>query len=86
MRKVQLTLTTQEAEIIAIKASQLGYNVTKYIKALLGKEILDTLKELSYPVFKLSEKAEKKVAKAQEEYLQGKAVELKSIDDLDKFV
>ncbi len=85
MKKVQLTLTSEEAEIINIKAAQLGYNITKYIKLLLGREVLDTFKKVSYPTFKMSQKARTKVAEAQKEYLQGKTVKLKSVNDLDKF-
>jgi len=86
MKKVQLTLTSEEAEIINIKAAQLGYNITKYIKLLLGREVLDTFKRVSYPTFKMSQKAKTKVAEAQKEYLKGKTVKLKSIDELDKFI
>ena len=85
MKKVQLTLTSEEAEIINIKAAQLGYNITKYIKLLLAREVLDTFKKVSYPTFKMSQKARTKVAEAQKEYLQGKTVKLKSVNDLDKF-
>jgi len=86
MKKVQLTLTSEEAEIINIKAAQLGYSITKYIKLLLGKEVLDTFKKVPYPVFKMSPEMKAKVAGAQKEYLKGKTVKLKSIDELDKFI
>ena len=84
MKKVQLTLTSEEVEIINIKAAQIGYNITKYIKLLLGREVLDTFKRVSYPTFKMSQKAKTKVAEAQREYLKGKTVKLRSVNDLDK--
>lgn len=86
MRKVQLTLTNQEVEILSLKASQFGYNVTKYIKLLLGKEILAIFKKSQYPVFEMSKKAQKTAAQANKEYKKGKAVKISSVDDLDNFI
>ena len=84
MRKVQLTLTDQEAEILGIKASQLGYNLAKYIRLLLGKEIVESFEEAEIPVFKMSRQAEKATEEALGEYEKNRALRLKTLDDLDK--
>ena len=86
MRKVQLTLTDQEAEILSIKASQLGYNISKYIRLILSKDIIDSFRNNQIPVFKMSEKAEITVAQGLREYKKGKTKSLKSINGLDRLV
>lgn len=82
MYKVQLTFTPQEANILSFKASQLGYNMTKFIKLLVAREVLSETEK--YPTFALSKKAIKKIEKAQKEHKEGKTTLLKNIDDLDK--
>ncbi|MBL7159680.1 hypothetical protein ISS85_04340 [Candidatus Microgenomates bacterium] len=84
MNKIQLTITDQERDLISFKAASLGFNVTKFIKFLISREAFSVAEEI--PTFQLSKKAEKKIAKAHKEHLEGKSIELKSIDDLDKFV
>lgn len=84
MRKVQLTLTNQEAEILGIRASQLGYNLAKYIRLLLGKEIVESFEETKVPVFKMSHQAEEVTERALKEYQENNSLKLKSLDDLDK--
>lgn len=84
MHKVQLTLTREEMDALMIKASRLGYDVTKYIKFLISKEAFSIVGDV--PVFLLSAKAERRAEKAIKEYKEGKAVELKNIDDLDSLV
>ena len=84
MNKIQLTITNQEHNLLALKAASLGFNVTKFIKFLISKEAFSVAEGI--PTFQLSKKAEKKIARAHKEYLEGKTVELKSVDDLDKLV
>ena len=84
MRKLQLTITDQENNLLSLRAASLGFNVIKYIKFLISREAFSIVEEI--PTFQLSKKAEKKIAKAHKEHLEGKSIELKSIDDLDKFV
>lgn len=81
MYKVQLTFTTEEADILAAKASRLGYSVTKYIKLLAGKEVLSEIEK--YPTFVLSKKARSNVEKAYRQHKVGKTRLLSDIDDLD---
>ena len=82
MYKVQLTFTPEEANILSSKAAQIGYNVTKYVKLLIGREVLDEVEK--YPTFKLSKKAIRKIEKAHKDHLEGKTILLKSMSELDK--
>ncbi len=81
MYKVQLTFTPQEANILAAKANQLGYSMTKYIKLLLGREVLEEVE--NFPAFHLSKKVEEKANLAMQEYKAGKAIEISSFKDLE---
>jgi len=82
MSKVQLTFTSEETNILASKAAQLGYSVTKYVKLLVGREVLHELEK--YPTYQLSKKATIKIDKAHKDHLKGKTIPLKSTSDLDK--
>lgn len=84
MRKIQLTLTDQEAEVLSIRAAQVGYNLTRYVKLLLGREVVDTMEENDVPVFRMSSRAEALATKGLEEYCAGRAKKLKGLDGLDK--
>lgn len=83
MYKVQLTLTPEETQILNIKASQLGYSVTKLIKLMVGKEVLSLIEEYPFPTIQLSEKAIKKIEQAHQEHKAGKTIRLDNINDLD---
>ena len=81
MHKVQLTLTPEELHILMMRASSLGYNVTKYIKFLISREAHSFIDKV--PVYTLSGKMEQLAKKAMTEHKQGKSRELNEIDDLD---
>jgi len=81
MHKVQITLTPEEAHLLSIKARNLGYNITKYIKLLISKEVLNLVEH--YPTFQLSQAAIKKIEKAQSEFKAGKTIKINETDDLD---
>ena len=81
MYKVQLTFTSEEADVLSAKASRLGYSVTKFIKLLVGREVLSEIEK--YPTFVLSKKARNKVENAHKEHKEGKTKLLSDIDDLD---
>ncbi len=83
MTKVQLTLTTQEAELLSQKAMQLGYNLTRFIKFLISREAINAIKGADIPTFSMSKKAERKGLQALENHRLGKTILLKNIDDLD---
>ncbi|PIY68916.1 hypothetical protein COY90_03445 [Candidatus Roizmanbacteria bacterium CG_4_10_14_0_8_um_filter_39_9] len=81
-QKIQITLTPEEVAALSVKSKALGYNVTKYIKFLVAREVIETVEE--YPTYKMSKRLEKLTEKAIQEYKDGKAVLLDSPYDLDK--
>lgn len=81
MYKVQITLTPEESQILDFKAQRLGYNVTKFIKLLIGKEVLSMVEQ--YPIISLSQKAINKIEKAHQEHKRGQTTRLNHLDDLD---
>ncbi|MFH1840744.1 MAG: hypothetical protein ABH807_01110, partial [Candidatus Shapirobacteria bacterium] len=74
MTKLQLTLTDQETDLLAAKAVLLGYDVTRYVKFLIGREAMTAMND--YPVYHLTEAMEKKVIKAIKDNNEGKSIEL----------
>jgi uncharacterized protein (DUF1778 family) len=83
MQKVQLTLTTQEADLISARAAQLGYNLTKYIKFLISKAAADVFEEDRIPEFRMSKSARRVAIKAKKAYKDGKTLEIKSFSELE---
>ena len=81
MNKIQLTITPQELEILRLKASSLGYNVTKYIKFLISRETYTFIERV--PEYPLPKKIARLANDALAEYRRGKSVELKNVDELD---
>ncbi len=81
MNKIQLTITPQELEILRLKASSLGYNVTKYIKFLISRETYTFIERV--PEYPLPKKIARLANDALAEYKRGKSVELKNVDELD---
>ena len=81
MQKVQLTLTDQEKDLLALKGASLGYGVTKFIKFLISREALSVMEDI--PTFQLSAKAERRALEALKEYQAGKSKELKRAGELD---
>ena len=81
MNKIQLTITPQEHEILKLKASSLGYNVTKYIKFLISRETYAFIERV--PEYPLPKKIARLADDALVEYKKGKAKELQNIDELD---
>jgi len=84
MTKVQLTLTDQEANLLGLRAKQLGYNLTRFLKFLISKEATHVVEEEKIPTFMMSEKAERNALRALKEYKEGKAIPIRSFKDLDK--
>jgi len=81
MNKIQLTITPQELEILRLKASSLGYNVTKYIKFLISRETYSFIERV--PQYPLPKKIARLADDARAEYKKGKLRELKDVDELD---
>jgi tRNA G37 N-methylase Trm5 len=82
MTKVQLTLTDQEAALLAGYGSQLGYNIPKTAKFFISKATAEILSQGIIPVYEMSEETEIKGLKALEEYKAGKTTE---VTDVEKF-
>lgn len=80
MTKLQITLTDQEAANLNLSAMSLGYSLTRFVKFLLGKEALETNKQV--PVFKMSAKLEKSTKEAVEAYQRGKVYSVDSLQEL----
>lgn len=80
MTKIQITITEQESQLLAQKATLLGYDVTKYVKFLISKEALATAHET--PIFQMSDSGKKQYDQATLEHKVGKSLLLKDIDDL----
>jgi len=81
MTKLQITLTSAEADLLSAKAAQFGYKLTRFVKFLIAKEAAKTA-EQGLPVFTMSEKAEKIGLQAKIDYKKGKAKEISSFKDL----
>lgn len=81
MNKVQLTLSPEEVQALQTKADLMGYSVTKYIKLLIGKEVLSLIDE--YPTIELSRKALKKIEQGHKEHQEGKTILINKAADLD---
>ena len=70
MIKLQITLTDEENQLLAMRATVLGYDVTKYAKFLLAREAVDSRDEV--PVFTASTSMERAIKEANKEFKAGK--------------
>jgi len=86
MTKIQLTLTKPEATILQNNADVFGYDLSRYVKFLISKAVEQSVFTDDVPTFKASPRLEKRVAEAMEEYDAGRSIELKSFDDLDRYL
>jgi hypothetical protein len=59
MNKIQLSFTPQETEILATRAGRLGYSIPKYLKLLIGREVLSDMEEMSPKFLALAEEAQR---------------------------
>lgn len=69
MIKLQITLTDEENQLLAMRATVLGYDVTKYAKFLLAKEAIDSLNGV--PVLTANSNMEKAIKEAHREFKKG---------------
>ncbi|GEM_PF-550209 len=81
MTKVQLTLTDQEAALLAGYGDQLGYNIAKMAKFFISKATEEIFKQGVIPVYEMSEKTERAGLKAVKEYREGKTTEISDIKE-----
>ena len=82
MTKVEFSITNREAELLTVRAAQLGYSLTTYIKLLASQEASKTIGAQSVPVFRLSSKAEARALKAARDHRAGNTVCFDSFVDL----
>ena len=78
MTKVQLSLTAEEAAILAGYGERLGYNLPKTIKFIIGKAAESVIRSGSLPVYALSDALEQKGVTALKEHKTGKTTEVKN--------
>lgn len=83
MYKVQLTLTPQEVMLLESEANLLGYNLTKYIKSLISRKVVNMVEQSTITTYRMSKRAENLALQSLEEHKQGKTIKLTSLDQLD---
>jgi len=81
MYKVQLTLTPEEAQILSAKAAPLGYSISKFLKLLIGREVLSHVEE-DYPAYRMTPRMERKVRQAWREHKAGNTKRISSFSEL----
>jgi len=77
--QVKITLPDELYLHIRSRADRFGLNLASYIRHL----IIDDVKDVDIPIFKMSEKTEKVVSKALEDYKNGKT---RMVDNLDNYL
>jgi len=82
MTKVQLTLTNQEAALLAGYGSQLGYNVSKTANFFIKKAAEKILNQGVIPVYEMSRETEKKGLEALTEHRDGKTIKITDAEKL----
>lgn len=79
--QIKVSLPVKLQELVQSKADQYGLTISTYIKHL----VLDDVKDMEMPVFKMSKKNEEVLEKALEDYSQGKTHQINS-DEIDEFL
>lgn len=77
--QIKVTLPDELYLYLKSKAEKFGLNLASYIRHL----VINDVKDIEIPVFKMSEKREKIVLKAIEDYNGGKT---KALDNIDKYL
>ena len=75
--QVKVTLPDELYMHLKSKAEKFGLNLASYIRNL----VINDVKDIDIPVFKMSEKREKIALNAVEDYNKGKTKKLDNIDD-----
>lgn len=79
MTKLQITLTDEETQLLSMRATVLGYDVTKYAKFVLAKEAVEQVG--SVPTFVATPKMNSLIKRALKDDADGKSVEWKFNND-----
>jgi predicted DNA-binding protein len=75
--QIKVTLPEQLYTYLKSRADKFGLTLSAYVKNL----IIDDVKDMDMPTFKMSEKREKIALKALEDYKKGKTREIANIDE-----
>lgn len=82
MTKLQLTLTDEEAALLAGYGSQLGYNLAKTARFFISKATSQILHDGIVPIHEMSDETERKGLEALAEHRAGKTAK---VTDVKKF-
>lgn len=80
MNKIQITLTPQETTLLSLQGQSLGYDVTKFVKFLVSREVYDFAAKI--PTYKMSKTLEGETEKALKEYNAGSLHGYSSVDEM----
>lgn len=80
MTKVQLSLTDEEAAILAGYGQRFGYSLPKVIRFIISKAAENAINEKTVPVYPMSEATEKRGLTALQESDSGKTKVVKNTD------
>lgn len=75
--QIKVTLPDELYLYLKSKAEKFGLNLASYVRYL----VINDVKDVDIPVFKMSEKTEKIALKALEDYKNGKTNKIENIDD-----
>ena len=75
--QIKVTLPDPLMDFLASKAGKFGVTVSSYVKNL----IINDVKDMDFPVYRMSEKTEAIGLQALEDYRAGKTIEIKDIDE-----
>lgn len=81
MTKVQLSLTDEEAAVLAGFGAQFGYNLPKTIRYIISKATERALQNRTVSVYPMSEEREKRGIQALKEHEQGKTTKIEDTND-----
>lgn len=79
--QIKVTLPQKLQELVQSKADYYGLTISTYIKHL----VLDDVKDMDMPVFRMSEKSEEVLEKALKDYSQGKTHQINP-NEIDEFL
>jgi hypothetical protein len=80
MNKIQITLTPQETTLLSLQGQSLGYDVTKFVKFLISREVYNFAAKI--PTYKMSAALEKNVEDALREYKSGEFPSYNSVEEM----
>lgn len=75
--QIKVTLPDELYLYLKSKAEKFGLNLAAYIRHL----VINDVKDMDIPIFKMSEKTEKRGLKALKEHEEGKTTKIKDIDE-----